>query len=93
MGYYFIVASESSEGATFKAGDEIGVFLNMSVRTVSFYKNGARIGVAAGADILTAPKYFPAVSLYELGHTVLALAPPPPPASPVGAKTAYDPAS
>lgn len=42
-----------------------------------FYKNGTRIGVAAGVEVLTAREYFPAISLYELGQTVVALAPPP----------------
>jgi hypothetical protein len=54
------------------------VFLNLEARTVSFYKNGTRIGVAAGVEVLTAREYFPAISLYELGQTVIALAPPPP---------------
>lgn len=70
-------ANHPCAGATYKSGDEIGVFLNLVTRTVSFYKNGDRIGVAAGPDILTERAYFPAVALYEFGHTVVALAPPP----------------
>lgn len=73
---YYSNTNASMPDGTFGTGDEIGVLLNMEHNTVTFYKNGKRLGTAAGRDVLTAKKYFFAVSLFELGHSVLCLAPP-----------------
>lgn len=50
-------------GPTFGKGDVIGTLLNMNRRTVTFYKNGVRIGTAGTSNsILGNTKYYPCVS-------------------------------
>eukprot|EP00996_Jenningsia_fusiforme_P002350 NODE_3184_length_1029_cov_29.911224_g2927_i0.p1 GENE.NODE_3184_length_1029_cov_29.911224_g2927_i0~~NODE_3184_length_1029_cov_29.911224_g2927_i0.p1 ORF type:complete len:209 (-),score=17.19 NODE_3184_length_1029_cov_29.911224_g2927_i0:316-942(-) len=63
----------STFGPPYGRGDEIGVLLDLERRTCSFYRNGTRVGTAAGADILTEWEYFPAVAFFELGQTVISL--------------------
>jgi hypothetical protein len=48
----------------------IGVLLDMDHKMVTFYADGKRIGIGAGADVLTGAKYYPLVSLSEIGHCV-----------------------
>jgi hypothetical protein len=48
----------------------IGVLLNMDMKTCSFFADGRLIGMGAGSDVLKAQKYFPVISLYELGQSV-----------------------
>ncbi|KAH3745179.1 hypothetical protein Pelo_13415 [Pelomyxa schiedti] len=75
-GYAYRLGSNVAFGRVYGTGDEVGVLLNMTHRTCSFYLNGTRVGTAAGADVITSQTYFPAVALYELGSTVVSLPPP-----------------
>ena len=63
-------------GPIFGKGAVIGIYLNMEAKTCTFYLNGTRVGTAAGPDVLTAEKYYPAVALYEANHQVVSLAVP-----------------
>jgi hypothetical protein len=70
-GYRYYGNTNAAFGPTFSVGDVIGTLLNMEHRTVTFYLNGKRIGVALGSDALTDDMYYPVVALYSLGHTVV----------------------
>ena len=48
----------------------IGMLYNSDHKTLSFFADGALLGMAAGVDVLKAATYYPVVSLYELGHEV-----------------------
>ncbi|KAH3760783.1 purine-nucleoside phosphorylase [Pelomyxa schiedti] len=78
-GYTYKLGGYGGFGPVFGTGSEVGVLLNMTHRTCTFFLNGTRVGTAAGADVLTGRTYFPSVSLYELGASVISLAVPPPP--------------
>lgn len=52
-----------------KKGDVIGTLLNMNDKTLTFYKNGIRIGTAADVDELNShATYYPCVSLSSSHH-------------------------
>jgi hypothetical protein len=49
----------------------IGVLLDMDHKTVTFYADGKRVGMGAGADMLKAKTYYPVVSFCHLGQSVV----------------------
>jgi hypothetical protein len=49
----------------------IGLLLDMDHKTVTFYADGKRVGMGAGADVLDAAKYYPVVSFCHLGQSVV----------------------
>ena len=53
-----------------KRATHVGVLLNMKNKTCSFFADGILLGMGAGSDILTSKKYFPLVTVYELGQTI-----------------------
>lgn len=63
-------------GPTYGNGDIIGVLCNMNHRTVTFYKNGIRIGIAADANILLRDEehYYPCVSLSSQSQEIRSVA-------------------
>jgi hypothetical protein len=49
----------------------ICVLLDMDHKMVTFYADGKRIGIGAGADVLTSAKYYPTVSLSQIGNSLV----------------------
>ncbi|KAH3758768.1 hypothetical protein Pelo_9431 [Pelomyxa schiedti] len=74
-GHAYRQGTNAAFGSAYGTGYEIGVLLNMTHKTCTFFVNGQRMGTAAGADVLTGRTYFPAVALLELGATVASLPP------------------
>jgi SPRY domain len=62
-------------GPTFKTGDVIGTLLNMNLKTITFYKNGIRLGTAAGRDHLTDDVYYPCICLAGPGDKIISCDP------------------
>ena len=61
-------------GSAYQSQAEVGVLLDMEFHTVTFYNNGRRVGTAAGSNIILGESvYYPAVSLYALGATLISL--------------------
>lgn len=52
-----------SYGPSYTKGDVIGTLLNMNRKTITFYKNGIRIGTAANVECLIGDEYYPCISL------------------------------
>lgn len=57
-------------GPIFKKGDVIGTLLNLNEKTVTFYKNGIRVGTAANPGSLTGIKYYPCVAICRCGQEI-----------------------
>lgn len=53
----------ASFGPSFGKGDVIGTLLNMNRKTVTFYKNGIRVGTAIDSDKFVGKEYYPCVSI------------------------------
>jgi SPRY domain len=68
-------------GPNFSNGDIIGTLLNMNHKTISFYKNGIRSGMAASNDQdlyenlqpLPGDEYYPCISLSMRGQEVFSI--------------------
>lgn len=73
-GHSYYSNTYSSFGETYTTNDEIGMLVNMDLRTVTFFKNGQLVGTAAGSDVIKPNTiYYPIVSLYQLGQKVISL--------------------
>jgi SPRY domain len=77
-GNRYIAGSGVKFGPTYNTGDVIGTLINMNHRTVTFYKNGVRVGTAIGRDQLTEDIYYPCVAMYTLGDKVVSCESPTP---------------
>ena len=62
-GRRYLKHENRSFGPTFGKGDVIGTLLNMNHKTVTFYKNGVRVGTAASSVTLGALTYYPCIAL------------------------------
>jgi hypothetical protein len=66
-GYKLIDGTQTSYGATFATGDIIGVAVDTSAATVTFYKNNSSQGSISftGSSLENATDFSPAISLYR----------------------------
>jgi len=55
-------------------GDVIGMLLDLDNRTLTYFKNGGLLGCAVGSEVIRPNlRYFPVISLCELGHRVVSI--------------------